>query len=69
MPPLYGNLLHLLQIIQNTTLCIATGCTLSNNILPLHTHLKLQDPQIRQKSHPFHFLKMHTTLRQRNYIQ
>ena len=53
-----------LQIVQNTALRIATGCTHDTNtqhlhdetnVLPIHQHLQLHASQIRQKAqHPTH---------------
>ena len=63
--------LNKLQIIQNSSLRIATGCTRDTNcqhlheetkILPLKEHLKLHSSQLRQKSqlpsHPLHSLNI-----------
>ena len=54
------------QIVQNTALRIATGCTHDTNtqhlheetnVLPIHQHLQLHASQIRQKAqHPLHKL-------------
>ena len=62
-----------LQIVQNTALRIATGCTHDTNtqhlhdetnVLPIHQHLQLHASQIRQKAqhptHPLHNLTIHT---------
>jgi len=64
--------LNKLQIIQNSSLRIATGCTRDTNCqhlheetktLPLKEHLKLHSSQLRQKSqlpnHPLHSLNKH----------
>jgi len=64
--------LNKLQIIQNSSLRIATGCTRDTNCqhlheetktLPLKEHLKLHSSQLRQKSqlpnHPLHSLNIH----------
>ena len=61
-----------LQIVQNTALRIATGCTHDTNtqhlhdetnVLPIHQHLQLHASQIRQKAqhptHPLHKLTIH----------
>ena len=61
-----------LQIVQNTDLRIATGCTHDTNtqhlhdetnVLPIHQHLQLHASQIRQKAqhptHPLHKLTIH----------
>ena len=61
-----------LQIVQNTALRIATGCTHDTNtqhlhdetnVLPIHQHLQLHASQIRQKAqhptHPLHQLTIH----------
>ena len=61
-----------LQIVQNTALRIATGCTHDTstqhlhdetNIQPIHQHLQLHTSQIRQKvqhpTHPLHKLTIH----------
>ena len=61
-----------LQIVQNTALRIATGCTHDTNtqhlhdetnVLPIHKHLQLHASQIRQKApqptHPLHKLTTH----------
>jgi hypothetical protein len=72
--------LNKLQVIQNTALRIATGCTKDTNtqhlheetlIQPLGHHLQLHASQIRQKSqhpaHPMHSLSQHNT--QPRYIR
>ena len=61
-----------LQIVQNTALRIATGCTHDTNtqhlhdetnVLPIHQHLQLHASQIRQKAqhptHPLHKMTIH----------
>ena len=61
-----------LQIVQNTALRIATGCTHDTNtqhlhdetnVLPIHQHLQLHASQIRQiaqhPTHPLHKLTIH----------
>ena len=60
-----------LQIIQNTALRTATGCTQDTNIqhmhdetriLPIHEHLQLHTSQYKQKTqHPSRPLHKHTT--------
>ena len=61
-----------LQIVQNTALRIATGCTHDTNtqhlhdetnVLPIHQHLQLHASQIRQKAqHPTHNTKARKTI-------
>ena len=64
--------IDILQIVQNTALRIATGCTHDTNTqhlhdetntLPIHQHLQLHASQIRQKAqyptHPLHKLTIH----------
>ena len=56
-----------LQIVQNTALRIATGCTHDTNtqhlhdetnVLPMHQHLQLRASQVRQRAqHPTHPLR------------
>jgi hypothetical protein len=71
-----------LQIVQNTALRIATGCTKDTNIehlhsetkiLPIVEHLKLHSSQLRQRSqHPNHPLHETTTTKQiqkTNYLR
>ena len=74
-----------LQIVQNTALRIATGCTHDTNtqhlhaetkVLPIHQHLQLHASQIRQKAqhptHPLHKLTIHPhtpRLKKKNHIQ
>ena len=61
-----------LQIVQNTAIRIATGCTQDTNtqhlhdetnVLPIHQHLQLHASQIRPKAHhpthPLHKLTIH----------
>ena len=68
-----------LQIVQNTALRIATGCTHDTNsqhlhdetnVLPIHQNLQLHASQIRQKAqhptHPLHKLTIHTHLDSKN---
>ena len=52
-----------LQVMQNTALRTATGCTQDTNIqhlhdetltLPIHEHLQLHASQYKQKTHPQH---------------
>ena len=60
-----------LQVMQNTALRTATGCTQDTNIqhlhdetltLPIHEHLQLHASQYKQKTqHPSHPLHKHTT--------
>ena len=60
-----------LQVMQNTALRTATGCTQDTNIqhlhdetltLPIHKHLQLHASQYKQKTqHPSHPLHKHTT--------
>ena len=73
-----------LQIVQNSALRMATGCTHDTNtqhfhdetnVLPIHQHLQLRASQIKHKSqhpaHPLHKLTIHphTPRLQKKHIQ
>ena len=74
----YASTIDKLQIVQNTALRIATGCTHDTNtqhqhdetnVLPIHQHLQLHASQIRQKAQHTHYTNWqsnHTHLHSKN---